>query len=89
MPCGCHPERSEESVPKPIEGVMADDKGINHWVRFEDVDDRVIADPMEVAMLPTVGQIIPISGTYCEVMEQWLDRTYMSKKAAPRSSSSP
>jgi hypothetical protein len=56
---------------------MADDKGTPHWVRFEDIDDRVIADPMEVAMLPTIGQIIPISGTYCEVMEQWLDRTYV------------
>jgi hypothetical protein len=57
---------------------MAEEKGITHWVRFEDVDDRVIADPMEVAMLPTIGQMIPISGTYCEVMEQWTDRTYVA-----------
>lgn len=58
---------------------MSDHQGTTHWVRFEDIDDRVIADPMEVAILPTIGQIIPISGTYCEVMEQWTDRTYVEE----------
>ncbi len=58
---------------------MSTDQPTMHWVRFEDVDDRVIAEPMEVAKLPEVGQIIPISGTYCEVMEQWFDRTYVAE----------
>ena len=58
---------------------MSADQPVPHWVRFEDVDDRVIAEPMEVAKLPEIGQIIPISGTYCEVMEQWLDRTYVAE----------
>jgi hypothetical protein len=43
---------------------MTADNATIHWVRFEDVDDRVIADPMEVAKLPEIGQIIPISRTY-------------------------
>ena len=58
---------------------MSADQPAPHWVRFEDVDDRVITEPMEVAKLPEIGQIIPISGTYCEVMEQWLDRTYVAE----------
>lgn len=58
---------------------MSADQTTPHWVRFEDVDDRVIAEPMEVAKLPEIGQIIPISGTYCEVMEQWFDRTYVAE----------
>ena len=58
---------------------MPDEQPITHWVRFEDADDRVIADPTPVTTLPTIGQIIPISGTYCEIMEQWLDRTYVDE----------
>ena len=58
---------------------MSNEQQITYWVRFEDVDDRVVADPMPVTTLPTIGQIIPISGTYCEIMEQWLDRTYVDE----------
>ena len=58
---------------------MSHDQPTTHWVRFEDVDDRVVAEPSEVTNLPTIGQLIPISGTYCEVMEQWTDRTYVAE----------
>lgn len=58
---------------------MPDEQPITHWVRFEDADDRVIADPTPVTTLPTIGQIIPISGTYCEIDEQRLDRTYVDE----------
>jgi hypothetical protein len=58
---------------------MTDQQQPTYWVRFEDADDRVIADPMAVAALPEIGQIIPISGTYCEVMERWTDRTYVDE----------
>ena len=58
---------------------MAADEQVTHWVRFEDVDDRIVADPTEVARLPEIGQIIPISGTYCEVMERWIDRSHVAE----------
>ncbi len=48
-----------------------------HWIRFEDVDGRVIEDAMEVEGLPEVGQLIPVRGTHCEVMERWTDRSYV------------
>jgi D-serine deaminase-like pyridoxal phosphate-dependent protein len=46
-----------------------------HWIRFEDVDGRTVEDPTFVPALPEVGQLIPVAGTHCEVMEQWTDRS--------------
>lgn len=46
-----------------------------YWIRFEDVDGRVVDDATLVPGLPEVGQLIPVSGTHCEVMERWTDRT--------------
>ena len=46
-----------------------------HWLRFEDVDGQVLEDMVPSDVLPQIGQYIPIAGTHCEVMEQWLDRT--------------
>ncbi len=45
-----------------------------YWIRFEDVDGRVVQDTMPSAVLPEVGQLIPVAGTHCEVMERWTDR---------------
>lgn len=50
-----------------------------HWIRFEDVDGRVIEDNLLVEALPRVGQLIPVSGTHCEVMEQWTDRSFVAE----------
>ena len=50
-----------------------------HWIRFEDIDGRVIEDNMEVEGLPEVGQLIPVRGTHCEVMERWTDRSYVAE----------
>jgi hypothetical protein len=47
------------------------------WIRFEDVDGRVVEEPTLVPTLPEVGQLIPVSGTHCEVMERWTDRTFV------------
>lgn len=58
---------------------MPGERPATYWVRFEDADDRVVADPTEVATLPEIGQIIPISGTYCEVMERWTDRSFVAE----------
>ena len=46
-----------------------------YWIRFEDVDGRVLEDTMASEVLPEVGQLIPIAGTHCEVMERWIDRS--------------
>lgn len=46
-----------------------------YWIRFEDVDGRVIEDNRPADILPDVGQLIPVQGTHCEVMEQWVDQT--------------
>ncbi|HEX5506204.1 MAG TPA: hypothetical protein VFW96_26535 [Thermomicrobiales bacterium] len=45
-----------------------------HWLRFEDVDGQVLEDLVPSDVLPEIGQYIPIAGTHCEVMEQWVDR---------------
>jgi hypothetical protein len=46
-----------------------------YWIRFEDVDGRVVDDTTFVPGVPEVGQLIPVAGTHCEVMERWTDRT--------------
>ena len=48
-----------------------------YWIRFENVDGRIVEDLTFVPRLPEVGQLIPVSGTHCEVMEQWTDRTML------------
>ena len=48
-----------------------------YWIRFENVDGRIVEDLTFVPRLPEVGQLIPVSGTHCEVMEQWVDRTML------------
>lgn len=48
-----------------------------YWLRFEDVDGRVLEDGVRSAVLPAVGQLIPIAGTHAEVMEQWTDRSFV------------
>lgn len=53
---------------------MNDEMHDSHWVRFENVDGLVIQEPTLVQGLPEVGQLIPVSGTHCEVMERWTDR---------------
>lgn len=45
-----------------------------YWVRFENVDGRVVEEMTLVPSLPEIGQLIPVSGTHCEVMERWTDR---------------
>ena len=49
-----------------------------YWIRFEDVDGRVVQDAMPSAALPEVGQLIPVAGTHCEVMERWTDRSFVA-----------
>lgn len=44
------------------------------WIRFENIDGRVIDDPTLATELPEIGQLIPVAGTHCEVMERWIDR---------------
>lgn len=53
---------------------MSEDQQGVLWIRFEDVDGRVIEDNLPTDVLPDVGQLIPVRGTHCEVMEQWVDR---------------
>jgi hypothetical protein len=50
-----------------------------YWIRFEDVDGRVVEDPTFVPGLPQVGQLIPVGGVHCEVMEEWTDRTLVEE----------
>ncbi len=49
------------------------------WIRFEDVDGRVVEERSFVPALPEVGQLIPVSGTHCEVMERWTDRELVAE----------
>lgn len=48
------------------------------WLRFEDVEGRVLEDNVLSDVLPQVGQLIPIGGAHCEVMEQWTDRALVA-----------
>lgn len=50
-----------------------------YWIRFEDVDGRVVEDPTLVPGLPKIGQLIPVGGVHCEVMEQWTDRELVER----------
>ncbi len=54
---------------------MREERQPRFWIRFEDVDGRVVEDNRPTDILPEVGQLIPVSGAHCEVMEQWYDRT--------------
>lgn len=58
---------------------MSEDRQGMLWVRFEDVDGRVIDDNLPTEVLPDVGQLIPVRGTHCEVMEQWVDRSLVTE----------
>jgi hypothetical protein len=49
------------------------------WIRFENIDGRVIDEPTLVTELPEVGQLIPVAGTHCEVMERWVDRELVTE----------
>jgi hypothetical protein len=53
---------------------MGTERSDGHWIRFENVDGRVIDEPTLVTALPEIGQLIPVAGTHCEVMERWVDR---------------
>lgn len=57
----------------------AGDQHEAYWVRFEDVDGRVLDQTRQSAVLPEVGQLFPIAGTHVEVMEQWLDRSLVTE----------
>lgn len=57
----------------------ARDAGSLYWIRFEDVDGRVLDGARQSAVLPDVGQLLPIAGTHAEVMEQWIDRTLVEE----------
>ncbi|CAA9588301.1 MAG: hypothetical protein AVDCRST_MAG18-4341 [uncultured Thermomicrobiales bacterium] len=46
-----------------------------YWIRFENVDGRIVEEVSFVPRLPEIGQLIPVAGTHCEVMEQWADRS--------------
>lgn len=48
-----------------------------YWLRFEDVDGRVLEDGVRSVALPEVGQLIPIAGMHAEVMERWVDRSFV------------
>lgn len=50
-----------------------------YWIRFENVDGLVVEDPTFVPRLPKIGEMIPVSGAHCEVMEQWTDRTLVEQ----------
>lgn len=50
-----------------------------YWIRFEDVDGRALDQIRPSAVLPEVGQLLPIAGTHAEVMEQWLDRSLVAE----------
>ena len=50
-----------------------------HWLRFEDVDGRVLEDNVASEVLPEIGQLIPIAGAHCEVMERWTDRSLVAE----------
>ncbi len=50
-----------------------------YWIRFEDVDGRVLEDDMPSDVLPEVGQLIPIAGSHSEVMERWVDRSQVAE----------
>lgn len=56
---------------------MGPDEGMpaGHWIRFENIDGLVVEDVSFVPRLPEIGQLIPVAGTHCEVMEQWTDRS--------------
>ncbi len=49
------------------------------WIRFENVDGVVVENPSFVPRLPELGQLIPVSGAHCEVMEQWVDRSLVAE----------
>lgn len=53
---------------------MSAEQPDGYWIRFEDVDGRVVDEPVLATVLPEVGQLIPVAGTHCEVMERWVDR---------------
>lgn len=57
----------------------AGDQNEPYWIRFEDVDGRVLDQTRQSAVLPEVGQLLPIAGTHAEVMEQWLDRSLVAE----------
>lgn len=58
---------------------MDEDGRGGYWIRFEDVDGRVVQDALPSPVLPEVGQLIPVSGTHCEVMERWTDRSLVAE----------
>lgn len=51
-----------------------DERDNGHWIRFEDIDGRVVEDMVRVDRLPAVGDLLPVRGTHCEIMEEWRDR---------------
>lgn len=57
----------------------ASDHAPDYWIRFEDIDGRVLEGARPSAVLPTMGQVLPISGTHAEIMEQWLDRSLVAE----------
>lgn len=57
----------------------AGDQHEAYWIRFEDVDGRVLDQTRQSAVLPAIGQLLPIAGTHAEVMEQWLDRSLVAE----------
>ena len=51
--------------------------GAGYWIRFEDVDGDIVEDAVQVDYLPEVGALLPIRGTHYEIMEEWIDRSFV------------
>lgn len=59
---------------------MMDERTLAEYlIRFEDVDGRVVQDALPSPVLPEVGQLIPVAGVHCEVMERWTDRALVAE----------